>query len=282
MNIVERISISLRRNTPLMRADWLWDRLRPTYNRLIANLGRKGLRRTINGTDSLLVLPRFRGVAESYEPNFWTQMMAEVQPGSIVVDVGAYIGLYTVAIAKRLGPSGKVIAFEPDPDSFASLKAHVELNQVAGRVELVQAAATTENGTVPFESGRHSSMSRIAGEEAQGTYRVKAVRLDTILAESRVDILKIDVEGFEEQVVRGASGILGNRELAPPTIFIEVHPYAWKEVGVTSQSLLRLLREAGYEVFDLLGQPVETLREYGQIVARRHGDLRRTHPRQAS
>jgi FkbM family methyltransferase len=268
MNIIEHFSITLRRNTWLARLDWLWAGVRPVYNGLIALLGRNGLTRVVNGTDRLLVLPRFRGVPESYEPEAWHQIMSLLKPDSVVVDVGAYIGLYTVAIARRMGPAGKVIAFEPDPDSFAALKAHVQLNRVSDHVELIQAAAGAESGTVPFEAGRHS-MSRIAGKQAKDTNVVRAVRLDTVLANKRVDILKIDVEGFEEQVVRGASGILESPGRAPHTIFIEVHPYAWEELGVTSESLLKLLESSGYRVFDLQGRAITSITTYGQIVAKR-------------
>jgi FkbM family methyltransferase len=271
MNIVEQFSIALRRNTWLARLDWLWAGVRPVYNGLIALLGRNGLKRVINGTDRLLVLPRFRGVPEAYEPEFWQQIMSLLKPDSVIMDVGAYIGLYTVAIARRLGPSGKVIAFEPDPDSFAALKAHVQLNRVSEHVELIQAAAGAENGIVHFEAGRHS-MSRIAGKPARDARMVRAVRLDSVLAGKRIDILKIDVEGFEEQVVRGASGILESPERAPHTIFIEVHPYAWGELGVTSESLLKLLESSGYKVFDLRGRAITDITDYGQIVAKRCAD----------
>ncbi len=271
MNLIEHFSITLRRNTWLARLDWLWAGVRPVYNRLIALLGRNGLARVVNGTDRLLVLPRFRGVPESYEPELWRKMMSLVKPDSVVVDVGAYIGLYTIAVARRMGPSGKVIAFEPDADSFAALKAHVQLNRISGQVELIQAAAGAENGTAPFEAGKHS-MSRITGKQAHDVRMVRAVRLDSVLAGKRVDILKIDVEGFEEQVLRGASGILESPGRAPHTIFIEVHPYAWEELGVTSESLLKLLESSGYKVFDLRGRAVTAITEYGQIVATRRAD----------
>ncbi|HYP39562.1 MAG TPA: FkbM family methyltransferase [Chloroflexia bacterium] len=271
MNIIEHFSITLRRSSWLTRFDWLWAGVRPVYNRLIAFFGRNGLKRVINGTDRVLVLPRFRGVPETYEPEFWHQIMSLLKLDSVVVDVGAYIGLYTVAIAKHLGSSGKVIAFEPDPDSFAALKAHVQLNRVSDHVELIQVAASAENGTVAFEVGRHS-MSRIAGTQTQDARMVRSVRLDTILARNRVDILKIDVEGFEEQVLRGASGILESPERAPHTIFIEVHPYAWAELGVTSESLLKLLESSGYKVFDLRGRAIANITDYGQIVAKQCAD----------
>ena len=89
--------------------------------------------------------------------------MAQVQPDDVVADIGAYIGLYTVALAKRVGPSGRVIAFEPDSLNFTALKEHLRLNKVADRVDLIQAAVGAHNGNVLFESGRGSESHVNAG-----------------------------------------------------------------------------------------------------------------------
>ncbi|MEM2045746.1 MAG: hypothetical protein QXO20_06155 [Candidatus Bathyarchaeia archaeon] len=59
----------------------------------MARLGRNGLERIINGTDRILILPKFRGVGETYEPEVWSHLMAQARPGDIVADVGAHIGL---------------------------------------------------------------------------------------------------------------------------------------------------------------------------------------------
>src|SRR5438128_6885595 len=150
MNSLERWCLTLRHSPALGGAEWLWDALRPQYDRVTALLGRHGLERVVNGTDRILVLPEFRHVTETYEPAVWKHLMSEIRPGDVVADVGAYIGLYTVALAQRLSPAGRVVSFEPDPESFGALKAHVELNGLSDRVELYQAASTTKDGTVPF------------------------------------------------------------------------------------------------------------------------------------
>jgi hypothetical protein len=80
--------------------------------------------------------------------------------------------------------------------------------------------------------------------------------------------LKIDVEGYEEMVLRGTSRLLHTPELKPRTIFIEVHPYAWASMNTTSSSLLGLLKNAGYRVHTVDGRPVDCIERYGEIVAR--------------
>ena len=102
MKQIEKTSIWLR-HLPLMeRADWLWKPVRPLYDRAVDHFGRNGLERILNGTDRILVSPEARGTAEIYEPEVWRALMAEVRTGDTFVDVGAFIGLYAVAVGLRL------------------------------------------------------------------------------------------------------------------------------------------------------------------------------------
>ncbi len=268
MHIFEKGCITLRHSHFLEQKDWFWNWARPRYNKTIALLAQKGLERTINGTDSILVLPELRGVPEIYEPDIWKHMMAEVRPGDIVTDVGAFIGLYTVALASRVGPSGKVVAFEPNPKNFSLLKAQVELNKVSERVELIQTAVGTKDGTVFFEANR-SSESKVSPISENGSQSVKCVSLDTIFSTEHIDILKIDVEGYEEEVLKGAVRLLRDSRRAPRIIYIEVHPYNWKEIGTTAESLLSFLRECRYQIFDQNSRPVKKIDVWGEIIARK-------------
>jgi FkbM family methyltransferase len=268
MHIVERCCIAFRHSPWLDQMAWLWDRLRPLYERAVALFGRNGLSRTINGTDRILISPRFRGVTETYETEVWNHLMAQVQPGNLVVDIGAFIGFYTIALAKRVGSSGKVIAFEPDPINFATLKTHVELNRVSDRVELIQAAVGDEDGFVPFQTGR-ASESHISQVPGNDTQMIRCVRLDTIFPNRKLDILKIDVEGYEEEVLKGALNLLQDNRRSPRAIYIEVHPYAWPGIGASSESLIALLISCNYQVVTLDGKRVEHIERYGEILAHR-------------
>jgi FkbM family methyltransferase len=268
MNAVERWCINLRHSPLLARADRLWDGVRPAYNKVTSFLGRHGLERVINGTDRLLVLPECRGILETYEPEVWRRLMSEVQPGDTVADVGAFMGLYTVALAKRVGKNGRVLAFEPDPANFAVLQTHVELNKLVEQVELWQAAVSDRDGTVAFRSGRGPE-SRIEAISPETGKRVASVCLDTLCDGRRIDVLKIDVEGFEEAVLKGATQLLANPACCPRAIFIEVHPYNWPVAGTTSESLLALLQTCQYRVVNLQDAPMERIEAYGEIVARK-------------
>jgi FkbM family methyltransferase len=230
--------------------------------------GQGGLERNINGTDPLRVTPELYHVPEVYEPSVWAAIMRELQSGDIVADVGAYIGLYTVAAAKRVGTDGRVYAFEPDPDTVRLLRRQVGLNGIAPRTRVLPYAVGDSDGEIAFVSGRDSE-SHVSTSASGHQLRLPSVTLDAVFSEIGVDVLKIDVEGFEERVLRGARCLLKDRERAPRAIFIEVHPFAWKQFGTSSNSLIGLLASYDYAIFDLRGNRIEEITEYGEVVARR-------------
>lgn len=262
----EKLTTRLRHITWLEQANWLWDRVRPHYNKLIYKLGKRGLKRIINGTDSILILSQFRGFPETYEPEVWCHLMSNVQPSDIVADVGAYIGLYSITLAKRLGPAGKVFAFEPDPANFEVLKQHVQLNHVQERVELLPFVVGQENGALSFKTGGQSQSSINTNAE-ENNKTVKSVCLDSIFNHKRLDILKIDVEGYEEFVLRGAEKLLQDTKRKPRLIYIEIHCYAWPELGTNWDSLLKVLFQSGYQASQLNGKSVEAIDYWGEIIA---------------
>lgn len=266
MNAVERIAFAIRHNQYLDRTDRLWNCVRPTYDRLSSLTARKGLTRVINGTDSVLVSPRWRMVAEEYEPEVWRHLMSAVRPGDVVADVGAYIGLYTIALAKRVGSAGSVIAFEPNPASFNALREHLVLNSISDSVRLVQAAVGASEGRAPFEMRwDQSHINRAALGDSPDS--VTCITLDGVIGDGHVDVMKIDVEGYEEKVLEGAVGLLSDPARRPRAIYIEVHPHLWEPFGTTSDSLQTLLSECNYRLLDLSGGTINRISEYGEIVA---------------
>ncbi len=267
MHSVERAAIAIRRSGALRTATPVWNAVRPVYIRFLSRFGKRGLLRNMNGTDPILIAPELYNLLETYEPDVWRLIMAQVRPGDVVADVGASLGLYTVSMAKRVGPQGRVYAFEPDPQSFHWLRQNVELNQVTAWVSTYPDAVGDHEGSAAFAGG-HITESHITLNASHAS-QVKLVTLNKLLADQHLDLLKIDVEGFEEFVLRGAGQLLNARTRAPRAIFIEVHPYAWPRFGVSSHSLLDFLRQQNYSVYNLAGQPVMQVDQYGEIVARR-------------
>ncbi len=218
MNILERASVAIRHAPALERADWLWDRIRPAYDRMLATVARsRGLERVINGTDRFRLSAQSRGfIAEEYEPAVWNRVMREVGTGDHVAEVGASVGLYALAFAGRVGAAGHVTAFEPDPESASALEANISVNGWGDRVTLIKAAAGQSNGQVRFAAARGlESRIETRPDERGETIMVPMVTLDDALAGHRIDIIKIDVEGFEQSVIRGARRILTEERARP-------------------------------------------------------------------
>ena len=192
--------------------------------------------------------------------------MSELRAGDTFVDVGAFVGLYAIAAGVRLRGSGRVIAFEPDRHSFSLLQEHVRLNRLEGQVDLHCAAISDQPGLANFLANG-SPVARLVSIDQNDATMVEVVTLDRSLAGQRIDILKIDVEGYEEMVLRGAQHLLRSLERRPRVVFVEVHPYAWPSLGTTSESLLAVLCDAGYQAKTTRGEPIRAIVQYGEIIA---------------
>jgi FkbM family methyltransferase len=164
--------------------------------------------------------------------------------GGIVLDVGANIGLYTVACARAIGARGRVIAVEPGPGTFAKLRdtcAWLGLSNV----EPVQAAAGPTTGTVRLvtkDAGHdvHQHIVDARAEAGAATMEVPMVRLDDLCAQDAeaVVLIKMDVEGHEIGALTGAARILANGRAA---LIIEFLPFALKAAGASVDELWSLL-----------------------------------------
>jgi len=195
----------------------------------------------VNGADRLLLPAALRGL-RTYEPDAWRPFLDHVRPGDTVVDVGANIGLYTVAAAKR---GARVIAIEPDPANVRRIHRYTRLNHV--RVVIVEALAGAENGAAPL-AARGSAVSGNVDMYLGPTTRytvAPVVTLDALLADESVDLIKIDVEGAELDVLLGAERML--REKKPRAILLEVHPNALALNGQAVTDLRSLLEAVGYD-----------------------------------
>ncbi len=154
-----------------------------------------------------------------------------VRRGDHVVDVGANIGYYLLLWERLVGPGGFVHCIEPEPENLVELERNIEANQL-GNVRVHRVALGATDGAVALRPGLNS------GVDPTGSLRASLRRLDSIGVE-RADVLKIDVEGYEGEVLSGGAALL--KELRP-TIFLEMHPWLLT-AGHSVDSLLQLLLE---------------------------------------
>jgi FkbM family methyltransferase len=160
-------------------------------------------------------------------------LRAVLRRGMRVVDVGANIGYYTLFIAKALGPGGSIVCFEPEPSNLVELNRNISANQLEN-VEVVAKAVGREDGRASLASGINSGV--VAGD--LGDFAAPICRLDTAIS-SPVDFIKIDVEGYEGQVLDGARSLLRHHL---PTLFVEIHP-TMIAPPYSTESVLGLLGE---------------------------------------
>ncbi len=163
----------------------------------------------------LLVPPRMKGAAHFIFPRlpeFDTMafVMHFLRPGDLFVDVGANIGAYTVLASGVAG--AKSISFEPSPSSFQSLKRSVFLNNLSGKVDLHQAALARVEGPIRVTQGLGTE-NHVSTGNGPSTVEVPATTLDKVLGERKPILIKIDVEGFESEVLGGAEQTLMSTSL---------------------------------------------------------------------
>jgi FkbM family methyltransferase len=133
-----------------------------------------------------------------------------LRPDDLFVDIGANVGSYTILAAKVCG--ARAIAFEPDPQTNKRLVKNVEINEIGELVTSVQMALGDASDTVAFTTGKDTT-NRIASADDQDTQQVPLARLDDVLGDARPQLIKIDVEGYESEVLKGASETLRQNEL---------------------------------------------------------------------
>ncbi len=199
-----------------------------------------------------------------YEPEFRRLMEHLELEGRVCVDVGANIGLHTLTLSRRVGPGGRVIAFEPEEHNYRLLSENLRLNGVnnvdARRMAVGDRAGSVRMALNPFNYGDH----RVArdGETGAGQ-EVPLTSLDAALEEvpaGQVGLVKMDVQGYEHRVLEGMRRTVErNPELV---LLLEVFPEALREAGSSASRLVRALVELGFDGWEFhhrrllpLGQP---------------------------
>jgi FkbM family methyltransferase len=194
----------------------------------------------------------------SFEPGTVRCYQGIVKAGDVVLDIGANIGAHTLHLAECVGPQGKVVAFEPTDYAFSKLGRNSELNpELAARIQCKQYMLVDSEAlnapTVPLYSswplkhdeGRHD----LHRGRLMTTSGASPRTLDSAISSlglTRVDCIKLDIDGFECGMLRGAREVLTRWH---PTIIMELAPYALEEQGASLDELIQLLKAYGYGLY---------------------------------
>lgn len=177
----------------------------------------------------------------SLEPDKLLHFVHRLRPGDVVYDIGANVGLYTLASARAITESGRVYAFEPMPRNLAYLREHVRVNRLEN-VQIVPAAVADTDGMLRFAEGDSPSEFHAS---AVGEHTVRAVALDRWMEDVAArppTHVKIDVEGAEDAVLRGGARMFHKHK---PMIYLALHGEPQRH------ACRKLLDDWGYHITSL-------------------------------
>jgi FkbM family methyltransferase len=193
----------------------------------------------------------------SYEPEVREIFRAVLPIGGVALDIGANVGWHTLLMARLVGRDGRVLAVEPNPSVRERLQAHLILNRFP-QVEVIPFALADTEGTVAFfgpdandvASGDGHVVTEVAAEQ-RDFFQVETRRLDFVFRESmakRLDLIKIDVEGFEWPVFQGGEQII--EEFRPHIVFEFNSEYSVRGGG-SPEVLEEFFKRHGYRLFEI-------------------------------
>lgn len=185
-----------------------------------------------------------------------------LRPGAVVFDVGANVGFHSVFASRRINPNGKLYAFEPVPNTYWMLRETLALNRCEN-VEALQMAVTNNNGTAQmnifdsayseYNSLGYFKMPTLEGKTVfpETTLQVPAISIDTFTLDRgiyEIDLLKVDVEGFEKFVFEGTRAVL--REHRVKYICFEISKDPLDGAGFKAKDIFQELEASGYQAWD--------------------------------
>jgi len=189
---------------------------------------------------------RFRAfIYGNWEPEVTKAMTEVVHEGDVAIDIGAHLGYYALILSKIVGPTGRVIAFEPMPENYQVLSENIEMNRCKN-VQIKNMAVSNRSGRcegIPPAKTNSGTFSLIT-QESSNTIEVNATSLDEYLSNWNrpINFIQMDVEGAEGMVVEGARKTI---EAYYPVLLVEVHHF---DSSLEASPFPGQLMELGYDL----------------------------------
>ncbi len=192
-----------------------------------------------------------------FEYDYLRFFQKNLKQGSKVIDVGANIGIYSLLASKKIGSEGKVYAFEPSDWAHSRLVENLKLNCFKN-VEVIKKVISDRNGTATFficDDDAYNSLSFKPMKEVQRTENISMTTLDRFCEQrnvNNIDLLKIDTEGADYLVLKGAQKLLCSDN--PPIIFCEYNRLIKSGFDFNLTDMENLLKDADYKLFEIRGK----------------------------
>lgn len=189
----------------------------------------------------------------TYEKGILSFLQATLKKGDCFVDVGANIGVMSIFASQQVEIEGKILAYEAHPKTVELLKENIQLNQLANIQVYQYALGSTESSTKIYDNWQinRGGASLIVKNEQSVSYDIKVHCLDSVFPENTIPkVIKIDVEGFELEVIKGACSII---QKFHPILIIELSENR-KNVHASSTEIIDLVKSLGdYQIYKLKG-----------------------------
>jgi len=196
------------------------------------------------------------------------ELFRSVGTGDIIFDVGANVGEYTLNFARSVGSTGKIFSFEPHPLVFKKLQHHIQINRMNHikyyNMGLSDAPGKLHMSICETRNSGGRSVSKNNQKENKGeSTQVEVVQLDSIMEQenlSHIDLIKIDVEGHELRVLKGAEKLIVKYK---PNLYIEVNNSNLQNHGDSSATLFQWLKSKGYSIYDAIDlRPIHSVGDF--------------------
>jgi FkbM family methyltransferase len=227
---------------------WFHDQLRRLLHVTLEGdieVVREGLRWSLNPSDFEHIPLFWLGTMDRWDLHHVRRLTT---PGSVFFDVGANFGYYSLTLAKALQKRCQVHAFEPTPTTYERLRRHIERNGMSDVIHAHQLALSDVSGTATLIQRSDNSGASRLGDDADGI----SVSVDTLdsfcnrWGVDRIDVVKIDVEGYESRVLRGGKVALSR---FMPALVVEFWTTGVARAGTSVDEIAELLRDFGYRMY---------------------------------
>jgi FkbM family methyltransferase len=210
---------------------------------------RRGIPRTYGEHKIRFPARNARYYQADYEPDLFRFLKQNLRAGDTYWDCGAHFGLFSVVASRLVGPTGMVLAFEPTPSVREILTKVVSMNKAFNVVVRPEALSDRTGETVFYVIDNEASNANSLVKQARHSrgITIHTSTIDDIASELnvRADLIKIDVEGAEFALLKGARGVI---EAYRPLLYLGLHPAAIANSGATLSEVFDLLEEFRYRV----------------------------------
>lgn len=214
----------------------------------------RGIKRFFGKNEVRLPVRYYKYFSPDYEQENIRIINKYIKPGMSIIDVGAHIGLMSVIFGKKVGQTGAVFSFEPTPSTFEVLKKSVRINNLDSIIQTENAALSDKNGKNIFyisnynADNSNSLVNKKRIDRNEKPIEVQLYSIDDYIIQKeikQVDFIKIDAEGAELSVLKGAQNTLYQFR---PKVILALHPTSIKTFGHSLEKIWDFITEKNYQV----------------------------------